>query len=359
VAAQEAAVTARHAGLVAVVAVLATAGLSDRAAADPGAVVSSFSSPIQAPYHATYPLGLAHDGTNLYIANIPHAYDPDSPGRIFSVDPATGAVRGQIDYSAATGGQTLKQLTWNGRYLWAVGVTSISGSLVRSQTRKRIDVTTGSVDDAYVTAPTSRGMAWDYACGTMWDLAGATGDAHELPTNEVHLRDVNTGASTYTFSTTANHDGWYSLAHDGCSLWTIDYPAAELVRLDVTTGAELERLPTPGAKSIGLTFDGTHLVVSDQGTDMIYRIEIGPAALASGSCSPGIVGAVCRAPGQRMIDAGMPDAAPGPDSGDPGEPGAQDGGGGCAAGEPSSPPVAWLVAALVLGLRRTRRRALP
>jgi MYXO-CTERM domain-containing protein len=342
---------------------LATAlvSVASSAAAAPGDVVRTLSSPVQAPHYATYPLSVAWDGRHLFLTNILQGSDPNSPNAFFELTHDTGEVVRRIDYADFTGGLTLKQITWDGTSLWAVGPPLINTDLTRSQERARIFLgSTPTYEEGYLTAQlSSRGLYWDFSCGAMWDLGGQAGPIMDQPTTEIHLRNTS-GTSLYQISTLASHDGWYSLASDGCALWSIDLPAAQLVRIDPASGAELERLPAPATNSIGLTFDGTHLVVSDYVTDALYWVEIGPAALSTGSCSPGLQQQPCRATGIATvgefpvsIDAGV-DAPPAaePDAGTA----TSGGSGGCRSSSGDASGFIGLGLLLALGLSRRRTR---
>lgn len=278
-----------------------------------GDVVRTFSAPTRAPHHATYPLGLGYDGAALYIANIQEAANPLSPFALFGIDPIDGAYEQRIDYPTIN--QTLKDLAWDGQWLWAINA---------DRRRQKVDPDDGTNIDGYATlTQRSRGIAWDHACGHMWELVLERGDLGQsdtlinaLPTRDIELRTQD-GDVAFTVATVSEHQFWYGLAYDGCTLWTVDRLDLELVRIDPTTGGEVERLPTPDAKPIGVAFDGRDLVVSDNGTDAIYVIEIGPVAdINGGECVPGWADAQCHVPGIPTVEDPNPPSPP--DDEDPG-----------------------------------------
>jgi MYXO-CTERM domain-containing protein len=277
--------------------VLAAALVTTTAAAAPGDVLRSFSTPTAAPHHASYPLGLASDGQRVFVANIEEAYNPQSPFAIFVLSASDGALLDRIDYDASQ--QTLKDMTVVGDELWALNA---------DRRRRRIDPDLHTNVPAYETLTTRmRGLAWDAGCHAMWELVEATGTlgayntfANPVPSSMIELRSGVDGQLLYSVDTKQQHDYWYSLAYDGCSLWSVDRDKRELVRIDPQNGAELERLATPSDKPIGITFGDGELLLSDNGTDRVYAIEIGPV----GSCTPSL------APSSCLIDGIAPPPPP-------------------------------------------------
>ena len=274
---------------------LATSAVAQAA---PGDVVHMVSAPVQAPHHATYPLGLAHDGARLFIANIEEAANALSPFAIFVVDPGDGEVLDRIDYNTLN--QTLKDMTWDGSRLWALNA---------DRKRRLIDPELHQNTEGYATLTTRmRGIAWDVACGHVWEIVEETGTLGEhdvlidpVVSSAIEVRHPESAELVFSSQTVSDHTYWYSLAHDGCSLWTVDRDALALVRIDGVSGAELERFDTPSDRPIGLTYDGEHLVLSDNGSDMLYFIEIGTAELSDNTICDPHAPPMCLVPGLEAV----------------------------------------------------------
>jgi hypothetical protein len=330
------------------------------AAADPGDVLRTFGVPVEAPHHATYPLGLASDGPRLFVANIEEASNPSSPFAIFVLSADDGSLLDRIDYNSIN--QTLKDMAFVGPELWALNA---------DRKRRIIHPDSGTNMEGYATLTIRmRGMAFDPGCDAMWEIVEETGQLGQLdtlvdpqPSTTIELRSLPGGEVLHSTNTVSEHSFWYSLAYDGCSLWTVDRDNLELVRIDVNDGAELARLPTPSDKPIGLAYRQGELLLSDNGTDLIYAIEIGPTA----GCIPTQAPTVCHVPGivpetsppePGTGGAGGATTAPPPD--DDGESSgassSDEGGCGIATGTiPPYTPACWLALA-AFGLRRLRRQ---
>lgn len=292
--------------LLAVGSALAFALTTATAAATPGDVLRTVSMPTGAPHHATYPLGIGVGHDTLFVANIGEAKNPSSPFVVFVLDVGDGTVRDRIEYpSDPVNMQTLQKLTWDGSRLWAVDFF---------KEVRRIDPATGENVLAYQTPESwSRGIEWDAGCGLLWDVVGHEGQSKDTPSHALHLRSEN-GEIQYTVETESDHHSWYGIAHDGCSLWSADLESAELVRLDITTGQELDRLAAPADNPIGLAWDGQALLVSDYVTDTVYAVEVGPAMLEEGLCEPALAPITCLAPGLPTVAQGEPPGS-GPEPG--------------------------------------------
>ena len=296
------------------------------------------------PATSSFPVDLAFHGDGLYVSETINQ-NPGSRNAMISVNATTGALRHSFEYP----GQTLRQIAWDGQLIWALGPPNALDSEGRATPRVQVDPTIKSVDVPFLLRPLARGIAWDVGCNMMWDLSSQS--------SEVHLRDYENRRTEAVLVTELSHDGLRSLAYDGCSLWTIDSDNAQLVRLNVETGAVIERMDHPAVQTVGLTFDGVHLLASSTTTGRVYALEIAPVTLSFGLCQPRHEISYCLAKGEippMDHDAGVGDGDAAVSGGDAGMTAGDDSSGGCSISD--DPRGLWLLA-VVLWCARRRARA--
>jgi YVTN family beta-propeller protein len=198
-------------------ALLCLAAVPRPAAAKPGDVARSVASPGRTP------TGLAFDGRSLYVAD-------RRTTTIYVVDPATGAVTGQLP----TPGWQPEGLAWDGEMLWAA-------------------------------------------------------DGHE---RKLYRIDPKRRLVVHTLDTPGRSP--HGLAFDPAAklLWVADDRRGELIAVSPVDGAELRTIPAPTKDIRGLAWDGRYLWAADRITDRIYLVhpERGDVIFAVAAPGPHVQG---------------------------------------------------------------------
>lgn len=114
------------------------------------------------------------------------------------------------------------------------------------------------------------GLAFDTATETVWIAS--------IQSQTIENRDPYTGAQIKTI--TAPNFLVRGLTHDGTDLWIAHRqmpPTPSLYRVSTQDGTVLQSMVSPftGGASLGLGFDGTRLLVSEEGRDRFHRIDRG------------------------------------------------------------------------------------
>ena len=282
---------------------------SSRALPDAGTVVHS----IALPPEVNYAVGVTALASELLVANLREGGVSGSLDAVYRLDPCTGSLRGVL-----TQGRVLQQLDTDGTSVCAIRLY---------RTLERLGPTGAALQtQSLPTGVMLTGLAAVRGTDTSWQLNGFSSTVIELRTNDAGVvRSINTSAS---------HTGWSGLAYDGCSLWTSDVVTDELVRIDPSSGLELQRLATPAGflgQVEGLHWDGAHLAISDQKRNRIDFLEVGPAVFSDGGvCSPprsAAVVALCTG-AVVEVDGGAPTGGGAGGTGGGGGGGGPSGGGG-------------------------------
>lgn len=207
------------------------------------------------------PAGLAWDGATLWVADY-------RDGRLYALDPASGAARGSLQCPGNLGG-----LAWDGRALWA--------ALYDQEMLRCINPQTNDFDETILLPGRGwlSGVAYDGR--RLWVVAQQTGQllTVDLTTNEFGAplpAAVALGDMDY-------HDGslWASAAapmtFDPLTErfeWLADEPAFAILRLDPAGGREIARYPAEHLYT-GLCWVGDDLWLAHAPGNSLFRARLG------------------------------------------------------------------------------------
>lgn len=204
----------------------------------PGEVIKAFPAPAGGSAGSTWINGrLIHGDT--------------STGRIYTIDPNTGAVLSSFSSAFVNG------LAYDGTNLW--------GSSATSDSIAQMNPADGSVIMSFPSPGTGPlGLAFD---GTsLWNA--------DWETNLVYQIDPADGTMLSSFATPdARPSG---LTFDGQLLWVANRDADTITQVDqLNAGAIVTTIPAPGQNGEGLAFDGSYLWNSDLFDDLISQLDTG------------------------------------------------------------------------------------
>jgi len=177
-------------------------------------------------------------------------------------------------------------LAWDGAFLWA---TDCSFDRI-----DKIDPVTGSVvSNIVVTGINSDELLFDGTSLWISDHTATEMPAHGAPPPRLYKIDSATGAILQTLDAPGMSAKKYpmGMAWDGTSLWNIDTNDRKIHRIDPSTGAPLDAIPSPAAGACGMVWDGACLWVSDASTNgKIYHLDPKDGRVLSSFPGPGGVG---------------------------------------------------------------------
>ncbi len=216
-------------------------------------VVSSF----PFPSGWSFARDMAWDGSSLWVAE-------SLSSRIYEMDPVTGTELSSIfPFTANPRG-----LAFDGTNLINAEKDSAGGS-------EPDDATVMSTTGVFVTSwalpnsPNSEahGCAYDTVTGNLWLADSAAATIYEL--------NPASGAVVSTFA--APGSDVHGLAFAGGDLWGIDLATLTLIRFS-TTGVVIDTFDISSLGTIpeGLACDGQYMWLSENSTNTIYQIDVGP-----------------------------------------------------------------------------------
>lgn len=204
-------------------------------------IVESYSAP------GSNPFGLAWEDQMQYLwytdrnlGDYIFTLDPNAPSNTYSSIPSP-----EIDPSG---------LAWDGQYLWN---SDWSNGMIY-----KINPSNGNVISSFPTPSSGfSGLTWD---GQYLWCTGNSGSIYKLDPNSGNVISQISYAGSYTKGLTWQ-TGYLWVAIDGNSI----------NKYDPISGALIESHSAPGTGATGLTWDGEYLWNLDNGSDTIYKIDIG------------------------------------------------------------------------------------
>jgi prepilin-type N-terminal cleavage/methylation domain-containing protein len=222
----------------------------------------------------SYPLGVASDGTHVWVANTGYF---DTPGTVTEIDAATGGVIG----SPIPVGVNPEGVAVDGTHVWVANIydntvtelNASDGSLVRT-----ITVGTGPYG---ITADGTHVWVANTGDNTVTEIDAATGAVIGSP--------IPTGSYPVAISS------------DGTHVWVANTIDSTVTELDASTGAFVRTIAV-GQYPSGVSSDGTHVWVANNGAGTVSEIDATTGV---------VVNSITVAPGDGVgpqgIDAAGPD----------------------------------------------------
>ena len=195
------------------------------------------------------PIGVAFDGTYIWSAN-------NFDNKVSKVDPATGTVVGT--YPVGTGPRSI---LFDGKSIW-VGNTGATKSLTQ------LDPSDGHSSSTSLSISPSA-MAFDGV--NLW-IANGTG-------NTVEVRSPADPATIIATVTVGN--GPAALACDGPNIWVANSSSGSVTKVAVATRTVLATVSvgTLGSQPSGLAFDGSNIWVACAGAGNMTKISSASATI--------------------------------------------------------------------------------